>query len=181
MIQPSISRHARTRDVLHSIETGRRPGAPAAQLLDAWDEDIRIGAFDTDQLALDLDLHLRSFAAQRYGQRPSRLVWQCSLRADPRGPGVPGAQLAQLGRDILHATGVARSHEADGCRWALIRVSPHEARIVAPLMTPGGEVRDTTASRPLALAVCQLSDRRHGTAPTGTGSAPTPVVPGRRR
>jgi hypothetical protein len=165
MIQPFISRHARTRDVLHSIEAARRPGSAPVRLLDSWSHDVGTGAVDTDRLAPDLDFHLRRFTLRQPGHRPARLVWQCALRADPGGPSVPDSRFTLTCRDVLHATGIATMGDAEGCRWALIRVGAHEARIVAPLMSAQGQVHDTAASRPLALAVCQLFDRRHGQLP----------------
>ena len=181
MIHPAISRHARTRDVLHTLEVGLRPGSAAPQLLDCWDEDRRIGPFDTDQLAHDLDHHLRRFTPPRPAPRVSRLVWQCVLRADLTGPGLTGTRLAQLGRDVLHATGIARADGIDNCRWALIRIDSHEARLVAPLVTASGQVLDTTASRPLALAVCQLADRRQLQPVTTSALRTAPALTGRRR
>ncbi|MEY9848473.1 hypothetical protein ABH940_005576 [Streptacidiphilus sp. BW17] len=181
MIQPYISRHSRTRDVLHGIETGRRPGTAPVRLLDSWNQDIGTGALDADRLGLELDQHLRRFALRQPGHRAARLVWQCALRADPGGPSVPDSRFTLTCRDVLHATGIAPAGEPEVCRWALIRVSAYEARIVATLMTARGQVHETAASRPLALAVCQLFDRRHGPSSRASALSVAATPTGRRR
>ncbi|MEU6236956.1 hypothetical protein [Kitasatospora sp. NPDC047058] len=187
-MHPTIARYASTRDLLASATAAAAQQQHRLRLVDAWRPVADLPAFGQAAFAAELAAHLPPPAGPAEALR-TRLVWQCTLRADPDAASPPDHRIQATARRILAATGIAAEDDPASCRWALLRVGDHEARLVAPLARPDGTVVDTGRDRSLALAVCQLAESRstvtgrpHAAAAGTTGRrtgllpAPSPVV-----
>ncbi|MFE2722799.1 hypothetical protein [Kitasatospora sp. NPDC059327] len=183
-MHPTIARYASTRDLLASASQQQH----RLRLIDAWRPVADLPALEQAAFSMELAAHLPPPAGPAAALR-TRLVWQCTLRADPDVAGPANHRFQETARRILAATGIAAEGDPASCRWALLRVGDHEARLVAPLARPDGTIVDTGRDRSLALAVCQLAESRStgtsrtraavaGTALRRTGvlPAPSPVV-----
>jgi len=171
---PSITHHAHAVDLLVGLDAPRGADA-AARLLDAWKPVDALGSVDPTAAALaaQLEAVLRRFAPPKPSARPDRSIWQCTIRTYPDSSPPSDDHFRALGRRILHATGIAPEGDEHACRWAALRTAPHELRLIAPLMRADGRVPDTSAARPLALAVCQLDERHQQEYPFRAGAART--------
>ncbi|GAA2972677.1 hypothetical protein GCM10010519_04710 [Streptomyces lactacystinicus] len=173
---PTIARYASTRDLLASATAAAAQQQNRLRLIDAWRPAAEVPA-DQMAFATELAAHLPPPAGPAEALR-TRLVWQCTLRTDPDAAGPADHRFQETARRILAATGIASEDASAACRWALLRVGDHEARLVAPLARPDGTIVDTGRDRSLALAVCQLAESRS----TGTGRprAAAAGIPGRQ-
>ncbi|MGV9266634.1 hypothetical protein ACWDRR_18480 [Kitasatospora sp. NPDC003701] len=183
-MHPTIARYASTRDLIASATAAAAQQRHRLRLIDAWRPVADLPGFDQAAFATELAAHLPPPAGPAAAVR-TRLVWQCTLRADPDAAGPADHRFQETARRILVATGIAADGDPASCRWALLRLGDHEARLVAPLARPDGTLVDTGRDRSLALAVCQLAESRHtgthrpraaaaGTAGRRTGLLPTP-------
>ncbi|MFD9062172.1 hypothetical protein ACFVZ3_11685 [Kitasatospora purpeofusca] len=173
---PTIARYASTRDLLASATAAAAQQQNRLRLIDAWRPAADLPA-DQMAFATVLAAHLPPPAGPAEALR-TRLVWQCTLRTDPDAAGPADHRFQETARRILAATGIASEDASAACRWALLRVGDHEARLVAPLARPDGTIVDTGRDRSLALAVCQLAESR-GTS-IGRPHAAAAGTPGRR-
>nr|BEK67558.1 hypothetical protein KPHV_47850 [Kitasatospora purpeofusca] len=187
-MHPTIARYASTRDLIAAATAAAAQQQHRLRLIDAWRPVADLPALNQAAFATELAAHLPPPAGPAAALR-TRLVWQCTLRADPDAAGPGDHRFQETARRILAATGIATDGDPASCRWALLRLGDHEVRLVAPLARPDGTVVDTGRDRSLALAVCQLAESRHtntsrhraaaaGTADRRTGClpAPSPVV-----
>ncbi|WP_033820871.1 MULTISPECIES: hypothetical protein [unclassified Kitasatospora] len=175
-MHPTIARYASTRDLLASATAAAAQQQNRLRLIDAWRPAADLPA-DQMAFATELAAHLPPPAGPAEALR-TRLVWQCTLRTDPDAAGPADHRFQETARRILAATGIASEDASAACRWALLRVGDHEARLVAPLARPDGTIVDTGRDRSLALAVCQLAESRSTglTRPRAAAAG----IPGRR-
>ncbi|GAB2583699.1 relaxase/mobilization nuclease domain-containing protein [Streptomyces capparidis] len=104
-------------------------------LVASWDgfapDPGRARDFDTakKRLAQDLDLHVKQ--VRRKGRAPDKHVWHCSVRAAPEDRVLSDDEWAAIARRVVHATGIARDGDPDGCRWVAVRHADDHIHIAA--------------------------------------------------
>ncbi|MEV0530756.1 hypothetical protein [Kitasatospora sp. NPDC050463] len=175
-MHPTIARYASTRDLLAAATAAAAQQQNRLRLIDAWRPAADLPA-DQMAFATALAAYLPPPAGPAEALR-TRLVWQCTLRTDPDAAGPADHRFQETARRILAATGIASEGASVACRWALLRVGDHEARLVAPLARPDGTIVDAGRDRSLALAVCQLAESR--SASIGRPRPAAAGTPGRR-
>ncbi|WP_106398947.1 relaxase/mobilization nuclease domain-containing protein [Actinocorallia populi] len=72
----------------------------------------------------------------------SRPVWHYPIRAHPDDPILTDGQWAEIAREIMHATGLARRGDDDGCRWFAVRHADDHIHLVATLARQDGRRPD---------------------------------------
>ncbi|MEV7035722.1 relaxase/mobilization nuclease domain-containing protein [Streptomyces sp. NPDC093272] len=144
---PDIGRGSRTHGLLvYLYGPGRREEHTDAHLIGSWDGFAPDPGRDTSplpdpkvtlaRLTAALDLRVK----QAGDRAPAKHVWHCSVRTAPGDRWLNDEEWNSVARRIVHATGIARDGDPDGCRWIAVRHAEDHIHIVATLVR--GDLRN---------------------------------------
>ncbi len=96
----------------------------------------------------------------------TRMVWHCPLRVAPTDRSLTDAEWAQVARDVLHRTGIARREDPGGCRWIAVRHDQESIHIVAVLARQDGSAARVPNDYRRVREACLAAEQRYGLAVT---------------
>lgn len=94
------------------------------------------------------------------------MVWHCPLRVAPGDRSLTDAEWAQVARDVLHRTGIARQGDPGGCRWIAVRHDADSIHLVAVLARQDGSAARVSNDYRRVREVCLAAEGRYGLAGT---------------
>ncbi|WP_010281724.1 relaxase/mobilization nuclease domain-containing protein [Streptomyces sp. SA3_actF] len=155
-MNPNITRGSRIYGLLaYLYGPGRHNEHTDPHLVGSWD------GFAPDP-GRDPNVTLKHLA-NTLALRPSQLgdalhkrhVWHCSVRAAPEDRELTDREWDMIARRVLHAVGVSREGEDDGCRWVAVRHARDHIHIAATLVR--GDLRKVYPryDYPKAQAACR--------------------------
>ena len=112
---------------------------------------------------------------REYG--PRRPVWHYPIRAHPDDPVLADEQWAEIAREVMHATGLARRTDGGGCRWFAVRHADDHIHLVATLVRQDGRRPDLHNDAIKARAALRRIEQKNGfvrTAPADRTAARRP-------
>jgi len=92
----------------------------------------------------------------------NRMVWHCPLRVAPTDRSLTDAEWAQVARDVLHRTGIARRDDPGGCRWIAVRHDQESIHIVAVLARQDGSAARVPNDYRRVREACLAAKQRYG-------------------
>ncbi|WP_344452865.1 relaxase/mobilization nuclease domain-containing protein [Actinocorallia aurantiaca] len=108
----------------------------------------------------------------------TRPVWHYPIRAHPDDPILTDEQWAEIAREIMHATGLAKKGDDDGCRWFAVRHADDHIHLVATLARQDGQRPDIRNDAIKGRAALRRIERKNGfvqTAPADRTAAKRPT------
>jgi hypothetical protein len=104
-----------------------------------------------------------------------RPVWHVAIRAAADDQVLTDAQWAELARDVMHRTGLARHDDDGGVRWIAVRHADDHIHLVATLARQDGRKASIWQDRYRLGEACRAAEDRWGltvTAERGTRTSP---------
>ncbi len=104
-------------------------------------------------------------------------VWHYPIRAHPDDPILSDERWAQIAREVMHATGLARKGDVGGCRWFAVRHADDHIHLVATLARQDGRRPDVRNDALKAREALRRIERKYGlvrTAPADRTAARRP-------
>ncbi len=92
----------------------------------------------------------------------NKLVWHCPLRVAPTDRSLTDAEWAQVARDVLHRTGIARRDDPGACRWIAVRHDQESIHIVAVLARQDGSAARVSNDYRRVREACLAAEQRYG-------------------
>jgi len=100
--------------------------------------------------------------ALRPGSVTNKMVWHCPLRVAPTDRSLTDSEWAQVARDVLHRTGIARRGDPGGCRWIAVRHDQESIHIVAVLARQDGLAARVSNDYRRVREACLAAEQRYG-------------------
>lgn len=116
----------------HLVAAWEDPNSLEPQLSSAGRRDFR-------QLTGLLEQPLAALTRQ-----PAKPVWHCSLRTAPGDRRLTDAEWAEVAREAMHRTGLARQGDDAGCRWVAVRHADDHIHLVVTLARQDGKPARTS-------------------------------------
>lgn len=91
-----------------------------------------------------------------------RMVWHCALRTAPGDRTLSDAEWAEVARDVMNRTGIARTDDPGGCRWFAIRHDEPSIHLVAVLARQDGKAARTDNDFRRLREACQAAETKYG-------------------
>ncbi|MGY5099491.1 relaxase/mobilization nuclease domain-containing protein [Streptomyces sp. 900105245] len=110
---------------------GNRDEHVDAHMVAAWDPYIDDPARSPDMTIADLALLLDAPVHALMGRVPDRHVYHVAVRNAPEDPVLSDEQWARVAREMMHAAGIAKHDDDQGCRWVAVRHADDHIHIVA--------------------------------------------------
>ena len=92
----------------------------------------------------------------------AKQVWHCPLRVAPGDRALTDSEWAEVARDVMHRTGIARRDDPDGCRWVAVRHDEHSVHLVAVLARQDGRSVRTSNDFRRVREACLAAEKRYG-------------------
>ncbi len=92
----------------------------------------------------------------------NKVVWHCPLRVATTDRSLTDAEWAQVARDVLHRTGIARREDPGGCRWTAVRHDQDSIHIVAVLARQDGSAARVPNDYRRVREACLAAEQRYG-------------------
>lgn len=157
---------------------GRHNEHENPHLVAAWDLETAADLLTLEPLVLAGDgaSAMRAFGpmtasmelatALRRAAVSNKMVWHCPLRVAPGDRSLTDAEWAQVARDVLHRTGIARRGDPGGCRWIAVRHDADSIHIVAVLARQDGSAARVSNDYRRVREACLAAEGRYGLAGT---------------
>jgi hypothetical protein len=111
---------------------------------------------------------------------PERPVWHCALRAAPTDKMLSDTEWAQIARDVMDRTGLARSGDEDNAvRWIAVRHADDHIHLVVMLARQDGRRPCTWNDRYRVRDACRAAEQRYGLRSTAPADRTAPKYPKR--
>ncbi|MET8623687.1 mobilization protein [Kitasatospora sp. NPDC004669] len=110
---------------------GKRDEHVDPHIVASWDNYAPDPGRDPHANLKQLESALMLRVNQLGSRKPKRFVWHCPVRADPGDRHLSDEEWAEVARRIVHATGIAKDGDPDGCRWIAVRHADDHIHIMA--------------------------------------------------
>ncbi|MEV6357987.1 relaxase/mobilization nuclease domain-containing protein [Streptomyces hydrogenans] len=110
---------------------GRRDEHTNPHMVAAWDPYIDDPARSPDMTLSDLTLLLDAPVFAMRGKKPSLHIYHVAVRNDADDRILSDEEWAEVAREMMHAAGLAKHGDDEGCRWVAVRHADDHIHIVA--------------------------------------------------
>lgn len=105
--------------------------------------------------------------------RNERMVWHCALRNDAGDRRLTDAEWAEVARDVMERTGIAKGDDAGGCRWIAVRHDAESIHLVAILARQDGRSAHPGGDFRALRQACIAAEKRYGLVSTAPADRTT--------
>ncbi len=153
---------------------GRHNEHESPHLVAAWDLESaqELATFEPEVLSGEGAHAVRDFrpmtasielaTALRPASVTDRMVWHCPLRVAPGDRSLTDAEWAQVARDVMHRTAIARQGDPGGCRWIAVRHDEESIHLVAVLARQDGSAARVPNDYRRVREACLVAEQRYG-------------------
>lgn len=92
---------------------------------------------------------------------PAKDVWEVSLRAADGDRRLTDDEWADVARDVMDRTGLAKRGDTGGCRWVAVRHADDHIHVVATLARTDGKPARVWQDHPAVMAACRAAEERY--------------------
>ncbi|MFH8410395.1 relaxase/mobilization nuclease domain-containing protein [Streptomyces sp. NPDC018019] len=110
---------------------GKRDEHEDPRMVAAWDPYVDDPARSPDMTIADLALMLDAPVYALLGKKPPRHVYHVAVRNAPEDSVLTDEEWGKVAREMMHAAGIAKHGDDQGCRWVAIRHADDHIHIVA--------------------------------------------------
>lgn len=163
MIPKKAKAGARTAGLLYYLYgPGRANEHTDPHMVAAWDSGVLDPAINSQQTITTLAMLLDAPVFALEGTPPDQHVYHVPVRLDPTDRQLSDAEWAEVAREIMDASGIAKKDDPMGARWVAVRHADDHIHIVATLARQDGRVPDVRRDMPKMQARARELEVRYG-------------------